>query len=137
MFQERRLTSSFIVKASLVNHLTADHQIIFAHDCYIKVADLDFFCFNVREEENIAIVQRAQSDQFVDMQSSVVRIDFAKVSHINHNVTVYRNFNIFALLYVEDIVMILNMMLTHQRDELLITSDKVFLHFFLMLMKLE
>jgi hypothetical protein len=71
------------------------------------------------------------------MRSSVVRIDFAKVSHINHNATVHRNFDVFALLYVEGITTILNMILVHERGELSTTSDKVFFHFLLMPMKLK
>jgi hypothetical protein len=42
------------------------------------------------------------------MQLSIVKIDFAKKSYINYNTTVYRNFDIFALFYIEDIVTILN-----------------------------
>jgi len=71
------------------------------------------------------------------MRSSVVRIDFAKVSHINHNATVHRNFDVFALLYVEDITTILDIILTHEEDKLSITLDKVFFHFLLMFMKLK
>ncbi len=71
------------------------------------------------------------------MRPGVVRIDFAEVSHINHNATVHRDFDVFALLYVEGIATILDMMLAHEGGELSTTSDKVFLHFFLVPMKLE
>ena len=64
------------------------------------------------------------------MRPGVVRIDFAEVSRINRNATVHRDFNIFALLYVEGIATMLDMMLAHEGGESSTTSDKVFLHFF-------
>ena len=71
------------------------------------------------------------------MRPSVVRIDFAEVSHINHNATVHKDFDILALLYVEGITTILDMMLAHEGGELSTTPYKEFLHFFLMPMKFE
>ncbi len=136
-FRGRRLTPPLIAKAPPVNRLAADHQVAFAHGCCIKAIGLDFFCVGVREEENIGIVRRARPGQFVDMRPGVVRIDFAEVSHINHNATVHRNFDVFALLYVEGITAILDMILAHEGGELSTTPDKVFFHFLLVPMKLK
>ena len=71
------------------------------------------------------------------MRPSIVRIDFAEVSHINYNATVYRDFDIFALLYIEGVTMILDMILAYKGGKLLTIPYKVFLHFFLVPIKLE
>lgn len=60
LFQERKLTLLFIAKASLINRLTANYEIAFAHNYRIKIIGLDFFCFDVVREENIDIDRRAR-----------------------------------------------------------------------------
>lgn len=50
------------------------------------------------------------------MWLNVVWIGFVEVSHINHDMTVHENFDIIALLDVESIAMILNMMLAGKGD---------------------
>ncbi len=71
------------------------------------------------------------------MQLSIVKIDFAKKSYINYNTTVYKNFDVFALFYIEDIVTILNIILIGKRDKLSIIFYKVFFYFFLTYIKLD
>lgn len=137
LFQGRRLTPPFIAKAPPINRLAADHEVAFAHGCRIKAIGLDFFCFGVIREENIGIDRRARPGQFVDVRPGVVGIDFAEGSYINHNATVHRDFDVFALLYVEGIATISDMMLAREGGELSTTPYKVFPHFFLVRMKLE
>ncbi len=91
----------------------------------------------ILSKKNININRQIRFDQFVNVRSNVIEINFAKKSYINHNAIVHKNFDVFVLLYVKDIVTILNIMLTRKKDELLITLYKVFFHFFLMRMKLE
>jgi len=126
LFQGRKLTPPFIAKAPPINRLAADHEVAFAHGCRIKAIGLDFFCFDVVREENIGIDRRARPGQFVDVRPGVVGIDFAEGSYINHNATVHRDFDVFALLYVEGIATISDMMLAREGGELSTTPYKVF-----------
>lgn len=69
------------------------------------------------------------------MQLGVVQIEFAKVHYINYNATIYRNFDIIPILYMKDIITILEMIFTHKEDEFLTALYKVFPYLFLILMK--
>jgi len=71
------------------------------------------------------------------MRSSIIGIDFAKKSYINYNTTVYKNFDVFVLLYVKDIITISDIILARKRDKLSIIFYKIFSYFFLMRMKLK
>jgi len=71
------------------------------------------------------------------MRSNIIKINFAKKSYINYNAIVYKDFDIFALLYIEDIVTILNIILNCKRDKLSIIFYKVCFYFFPMRIKLE
>ena len=71
------------------------------------------------------------------MRPGIVRINFAEVRHINYNATIYRDFDIFALLYIESIATILDMVLAYKGGKLSTIPYKVFLYFFLVLIKLE
>lgn len=127
----------FIVKALSINCLAADYKIAFAYSYCIKIVNFDFFCFDIIRENNIDIDWRVRSSQFVDIRSNIVRINFAKKNYINYNATVYRDFDVFALLYIEDIATISNIMLTCKRDKLSIIFYKVFFYFFSIRIKLE
>lgn len=113
-FEEQRLTSLFIVKTLIIHCLTTDHQVIFTHSFHVKTTVLDCVDFCVQELKEV--IQWVWSDQIVNVWSNVVQIDFVKVSHINHDTTIHKNFDIITLLNVESIVMILNMMLINKRD---------------------
>lgn len=67
----------------------------------------------------------------------MVRIDFTEISYINYNATIYRNFNVFVLLYIKDITTIFDVILVYNESELLITFYKVFPYFLLARIKLE
>ena len=114
VFKGQRLTSLFIVKTSIIHCLTTDHQVIFTHSFHVKATALDCVGFCVQEEEEA--VWWVWSGQIVDVWLNVVWIGFVEVSHINHDMTVHENFDIIALLDVESIAMILNMMLAGKGD---------------------
>ena len=136
LFRERKLTPPLITEAPPINCLAADHQVVFAHGGLIKAVSLGFFCVSGKEVIKDA-VRRARPSQFVYMRPGVVWIDFAKVSHINHDATVHRDLDVFTLLYIEGIATILNMVLTHEGGESSTTPYKVILHFFLVPMIFE
>ncbi len=71
------------------------------------------------------------------MRSDVIRINFAEIRYINYNARVYRDFDLFALLYIENITIILDVMFTYKGGKLSTAPYKVFTHLFLMPMKLE